>query len=467
MISLSSINGEYEYLPTSDSLIALESVIDRASNEVDDCVSSYLKIHEDYMFESQMFGSLNEEKTLFLESEKDSVFKKIGEKTIEIFKKFKEFATKAISKIKEIGFSSKSDVAKLQKLIKEHPELKDEVICAYKQGDLNVADAKTLKELDAAFDEIVKLSKQKDVKPDTLRGKVEAMKKKFKNIDQSTVIKAAAATTTVITAATAVIKLRKMILDSQKDSVEYMKKYDVCNEDIQKAIKEMKEKHGDEYVSDSLSKAQILTNAYIWMGKETGKLISKEQGKAEKLNKGITAFIAKHIKDKSKDYVDASVSGAERSEKREEKEKEKALNKAREEAREKSYGNEEGKNKYRANNKDEIRRNKREDSFDMEQGKLNFKRANKDELRRSRREDSFDTEQGRLNFKRTNKDEIDNNTINDSYYKRAGAVDYDYQDYDRGNGSKLRYIDNAKEQTKAKYNKSKNNKSKNNNANNN
>ena len=78
MISLSFINGEYEYLPASDELSAMESVIQTVSDEVDNCISSYLNTREDYLFESKIFGSLDEDKTLFLESGKDNVFKKIG-----------------------------------------------------------------------------------------------------------------------------------------------------------------------------------------------------------------------------------------------------------------------------------------------------------------------------------------------------------------------------------------------------
>lgn len=375
MISLSFINGEYENLPSSDDFCLLESVMQSISDDVDNSISSYLNIREDYMFESKIFGSLSDDKMLVLESGKDNVFKKIGEAIIEIFKKFQEAANKAIQRIKDIGFKTKTDTEKLNKLLKQRPELKDEIICAYKSGDLNVADARNIKELDKAFDEIIQMSKKKDVKPDTLRGKVEAMKKKFANPEDTTVVKAAKAATVVVTAATAVLTFKKLVLDARRDSDAYMKKKGITNEQLQKAIKDMAESHNkedQELVSDALSKSQILKNAYIWLSKETGSYITKEQGKVEKLDKGITAFIAKHMKSESSTFVSNAVSGAKRAEKREDAEREKERIEKRKDADATAYAKMNAEMKYRKKHKMDIAQSKLDDAYYAQAGRVDY-----------------------------------------------------------------------------------------------
>ena len=298
MISISFVNGERESLLASDPFLTLENAMLNASDEIDSMVSSYMKTREDYLFESSFLGFEDEEKSLYLESSKENIFKKIGDAIIEIFKKFEEMVKGVIDKLKNMGFKSKTDTEKLEKLLKTHPELKDEVVCAYKQGDLNVADAKTLKELDSAFDEIVKMSKQKDVKPDTLRGKVEAFKKKFNDIDNTKVVKAAKATSVVIGAAVAVVTFKKYVLDARKAANDYSKSCSERNDAIIKAIKELEihgKEVGEDYLSDSLSKAQILKNIDLWQKDKSSKLIAAEYGRVDKLDKGITSFIATSI----------------------------------------------------------------------------------------------------------------------------------------------------------------------------
>ena len=381
MISLSFINGEYEYLPASDELMTLESVMQTVSDEVDNCISSYLNTREDYLFESKIFGSLDEEKTVFLEAGKDSVFKKIGEAILALIKKFTDAAKKVVEKIKELGFKSKTDTEKLDKLLKQRPELKDEVICAYKSGDLNVADAKSLKELDKAFDEIIKLSKQKDVKPDTLRGKVEAMKKKFANPDDTTLVKTAKATAAVVGAAVAVVTFKKYVLDAKKSSNDYIKSCTEKNEAVYKAIKDLEKygkETGEDYVSDNLTKAQILKNADMWVTGQYSKLISSEQGKVAKLDKGITSFIAKHMRKDSRDLIYDADIGANEIKKREKK-------KAKEDfkdARNKAYASEVGKQIYQKKYKNNADRTKVNSAYSNEEGRLRHSIDNEAELNR-------------------------------------------------------------------------------------
>ena len=162
-------------------------------------------VEERVDIEQEITGSVNDTLMLEYEEKKKNFFQKIGEAIITIFEKVRAAIQSAIDKVKEIAFGSKSDLQKLDALIKKHPELKDEVVCAFNSGALDMKDIKSLKELDAAFEEVMRMSKEKDIDPNTLKGKWEKAKKKFQE-DEKTwkIVKVGAAATTVITAIKAI-----------------------------------------------------------------------------------------------------------------------------------------------------------------------------------------------------------------------------------------------------------------------
>lgn len=169
-------------------------------------------LEERVSIEQEITGSVDETLMLEYEEKKKNFFQKIGETVIAIFEKVRAAIQSAIDKIKEIAFGSKSDLQKLDALIKKHPELKNEAVCAFNSGALEMKDIKSLKELDTAFEEIIRMSKEKDVDPNTLKGKWEKAKKKF-NEDEKTwkIVKVGAATVTVIKAIQAVATLNGVL----------------------------------------------------------------------------------------------------------------------------------------------------------------------------------------------------------------------------------------------------------------
>lgn len=160
-------------------------------------------VEERVDIEQEITGSVNDTLMLEYEEKKKNFFQKIGEAIITIFEKVRAAIQSAIDKVKEIAFGSKSDLQKLDALIKKHPELKDEVVCAFNSGALDMKDIKSLKELDDAFEEVMRMSKEKDIDPNTLKGKWEKAKKKFQEDEKTwNVSKIANVTKTVLTAGT-------------------------------------------------------------------------------------------------------------------------------------------------------------------------------------------------------------------------------------------------------------------------
>jgi hypothetical protein len=185
---------------------------------LDDIYEAYadLKSKTDLIiFESSVIGEIDEDKQLVLESENKNFIEKIGEKIIEMSKKFMEMIDRLIDKVKSIGFKFKSNEKKMDLLLKQHPELakeKIQVLCD--EGGLDFSDMKSLSELDKEFEAILKMSKEKDIDPNTLKGKWEKAKKKWVGTDSdkaTNVKKVAAAATAVITLGVAIHKFKPEI----------------------------------------------------------------------------------------------------------------------------------------------------------------------------------------------------------------------------------------------------------------
>ena len=184
----------------------------------------------------------------------------------------------------------------------KYNDIKDEVIVAFNKGELNPMDLNSLKEVMDAYDEIVKLSKQKDIDSKTLRGKFEQMKRKCDKIEESRIVKVSKAAKIVIPAITAIVAFKSEILKSKKQTMEAKDLISKKNEDIVKAIETLKNIEDGKYVSDNLSKAQILQNANAYLNREFGKMISEDQGRIKKFEKGIFSFISKYEKKKREKF---------------------------------------------------------------------------------------------------------------------------------------------------------------------
>jgi hypothetical protein len=219
MISIGYVNNTLT--PMTDMLFReYAAEMDVINSDIDFICYDMTMFEERVNIEQEITGSVNDTLMLEYEEKKKNFFQKIGEAIITIFEKVRAAIQSAIDKVKEIAFGSKSDLQKLDTLIKKHPELKDEVVCAFNSGALDMKDIKSLKELDTAFEEVMRMSKEKDIDPSTLKGKWEKAKKKFQEDEKTwNVSKIANVTKTVLTAGTAVLTLGG-VLKKNKDYLE-------------------------------------------------------------------------------------------------------------------------------------------------------------------------------------------------------------------------------------------------------
>lgn len=219
MIRMDYINDTYTF-ESDDILRPYSKYLNSCLDDMEPVFSEYSLVCDKIDLELMMMESVSETTMMIYEDAKKSFLQRVGEKILELRDKFMEFVNKMIDKIKTFSFNHKSNEQKLQKLLKEHPEFKNDTLMAVREGTLNLNNIKSFKELNDNFDEILRLAKKGDIDPDSLRGKIEAAKEKHeKKLKKAAEI--AGAATAIITAGVALATIGSKISDAKKKTQEF------------------------------------------------------------------------------------------------------------------------------------------------------------------------------------------------------------------------------------------------------
>lgn len=296
MISLAYVEGYNKESILSDSLFAFESAIENINKEIDNEIEEYIESVKDYEF-LLYIGEAKDDK----ESKPvpNNIFQKIGDSIKKIADEFRKFIQKIITDIKDSGFKTKSDIDKIEKYCKEHPEFKDDVKQKFAAGELDVSTAKNIAEIQKAYDELIKYSVQKDVNASDAKKKFAQFKEKLSNIDKSTVVKTAAAATTVIGVGTAIYKYKSEKLGASKNAMNLQKANDEYYQKAMEGVDSiLKSSNFDDsklglIQGDNLTKAQIIKNGYNEYMGFVSKQVTNEQAANSKLEKFISFAASK------------------------------------------------------------------------------------------------------------------------------------------------------------------------------
>lgn len=205
MISSSYVNGSAADIPAFDPFNLFESDIDIIMDTVNTAYLEYKASIDEYNLSVEFFEASDDVKKDNVSGAKSNFVDKLGSAIIEVGKRALAFINNIISKIQDSLFGNKSDMAKVSALCKKNPDMADDINKAFREGKLQVADLKNIKELEAAYDEIMRLAKQENVDPNTLRGKWANAKKKFGNLSESDIIKGTTAVIGVAAAGTGLV----------------------------------------------------------------------------------------------------------------------------------------------------------------------------------------------------------------------------------------------------------------------
>lgn len=303
MIRMDYINDTYTF-ESDDILRPYSKYLNSCLDDMEPVFSEYSLVCDKIDLELMMMESVSETTMMIYEDAKKSFLQRVGEKILELRDKFMEFVNKMIDKIKTFSFNHKSNEQKLQKLLKEHPEFKNDTLMAVREGTLNLNNIKSLKDLDDNFNEIIKLAKKDNIDPDSLQGKIEAFKEKY-NAKIERIEKAAKTTTVIITASLAVITFVPKIAEALKTADECKKKrnnyYLNAYKELQNGIKD---NNGNEYkITNDMGKYQAITSLNRWIDGEYAKILGKNLNVIDLIRNSIDKFLDSHdvTKGKSKD----------------------------------------------------------------------------------------------------------------------------------------------------------------------
>ncbi len=241
----------------------LESALIDFENEIDYYYNEYCTNVSPLYLESEITGVLTVEKQENIGKEKTNILAKIGQAVKSIIKKIHDFCDSCMNKVKDLVFSFKSSEKKMNKLIKEHPELsKEKIQFLCDEGGLDFSDFKSFSQMDKAFDELLEAAKDPKVDEKSMKGKFNKFKKKVDNDKSSlqSAAKVAGAATTVIGLYTAVKLIKKTQKDSAEASAKMRKQCDIDKQSINTLMQEIYRGEEDEF--NNMGKMTYVLNAY-------------------------------------------------------------------------------------------------------------------------------------------------------------------------------------------------------------
>ena len=198
--------GLYEYLHEYDAydslMITLESI-----QEVVAYANYQERVQERAADMIMLFEDGNPEEAKATANK--NIFEKIGSKIRELIEKIKEFISWIADKIKDIIPGMKSDAEKANQILKDNPDLRNQIIMAYKEGDMSLKD---IASLEKDVESVMRLYEAGKIDEDTASGKIHNAIEKF-NKSGETIIKTAGTVigllTIVGTFTAAVVKMKE------------------------------------------------------------------------------------------------------------------------------------------------------------------------------------------------------------------------------------------------------------------
>lgn len=213
MISVNYVNGDSMINPMND---LFREFHDYLNNSVDILLTEGIEMDLKFLEvigEAEILDDYSSDSVREMYEGAEEFIKSIGDKVLMIYNKFIDLVDSVMNKIRSLSFKTKSNIQKVEALAKKNPNLADEIVGAYKTNELDLSDMKTLKEVDQAFDEILRLSKNKNEDPDSLKTR---WKKKLASIDKSTAVKTIGAASAGISLLVAIRTYHSKVSDAKR-----------------------------------------------------------------------------------------------------------------------------------------------------------------------------------------------------------------------------------------------------------
>lgn len=185
MISVSFVNNTIKPIRVNDDLISIFNIIKESNDTIKSLINDYITESENQIMNEAVglfIEEDEEEKIENIQKKNNTIFDKIGEGVLKIFKKVQEFINKVIMSIKDVMFRFSPIEKKIDMIKKSDPEIANKIIAEIDEGNISIVDLKNLREVEDIYHDIIEDAKRKEVDPSTMHGKIETLKNKFDDL---------------------------------------------------------------------------------------------------------------------------------------------------------------------------------------------------------------------------------------------------------------------------------------------
>lgn len=214
-----------------NSLMESESMLDR---EIEDL---------------ELFNESTKEKKEEKKEISKSFVDKVGETIIGLVNKIKKLLEDLRQTIHEKLWNKKTDVQKLQKIVSEYPDLKDQIILAVQKGDLEIKDIKSMDDLTNGTIDLMKKLNMGKIDESEFDKRFNALYDKYKKYGKPAI----EVITGVVAVVGAVITVKKFKTDWIKSTEDYQKYSQARNERYATAIQDIIQNHNGNLGQNTIS----------------------------------------------------------------------------------------------------------------------------------------------------------------------------------------------------------------------
>ena len=341
MISHSFING----YTGSIQLFEESSIFDSINDNAEMVYESFIDKFNLYATESYIDGELSSDGKLFIANEGKNIFEKIGSAIIEMIKKLQETISNFIKKISGKDKEIKTDIDKISGIVKKHPELKDDIIAKWESGELYISDLKDIKDIEEAYDNLIKYANKSTTDPDSLKAKFDEVKEKVAKSNKSTLALGLVSAAGILTSITTIVKFPTVFNDVKKSNAaayDLSKKMEDDYAAQYKAIKDAIDTTNDKDLKDKLSggidpklpKWRIVKNIYYWSIGELNKIVTNNDKAMNSISSKMKTWIDKQSGSEYISYLDLKNDNSKKDDERRAKEEERKAKQAENDAKE-------------------------------------------------------------------------------------------------------------------------------------
>ena len=308
MVDINYINNGFSDSEFTNPYYTLEKALNEFETEYHTLLEEVALQNDMYSLEYDITGIMTEANKEKKRENSETVLGKIGRMVRTLIKSILDFCDACVQKIKDVVFACKSNEKKMNRLVREHPELSKEkiqVLCD--EGGLDFSDFKSFESMDKAFYNLLKLAKDESVGSDTFKGKCEQFKEKVSKERTSlqTAAKVATATTALIGVGTAISKAKSASKEAHASSIEL--KHQITKEQHELYTELNSLKSHDEVEKEG--KFRLLLDMWYLKNGYKSKVVGNRVSKVTRLSKSIASALDKIVGSSFGRFVGGDVHG--------------------------------------------------------------------------------------------------------------------------------------------------------------